>query len=296
MSVLSVHRINKKYGSYHALQDVSFEIPGGSIYGILGPNGSGKTTMLGIVLGVLKASGGSFQWLDDLSPDAARLQIGCLLETPNFYHYLSAEKNLRITAAIRQSGSDDIARVLDIAGLLQVKDKKFSTYSLGMKQRLAIAAALLGRPHVLVLDEPLNGLDPEGITEVRQLIRKLGEEGVTVILASHLLHEVELVCSHVAILKKGQLLADGRVSALLQNEVQLELRAPDMDALYRILQPLSGISNITVGKDSLLVSTPGLDAAYINEYAVQHGVYLSRIEEKRQSLEDRFMELTTPVA
>ena len=184
-SILSIQNIYKSYGPIQALKNVSFDVPEGSVFGILGPNGSGKTTLLGIILDVLIAKSGSYSWFGDMPNDAARRQIGALLETPNFYHYLSAFNNLEITAAIRKRGKEDRLRVLKQVGLLERKDSRFHTYSLGMKQRLAIGAALLGSPKVLVLDEPTNGLDPVGIAEIRDLIRKLNKEGLTIIIASH---------------------------------------------------------------------------------------------------------------
>lgn len=194
MAVLTLQNISKKYGKIQALNNVSFEVPEGSVFGILGPNGSGKTTLLGIVMDVLKAQSGNFLWFGQPSVSEQRKQIGTLLETPNFYHYLSGERNLEISAAIKNRGKDDIPNALEKVKLTQRKDSKFSTYSLGMKQRLALASALLGNPSVLVLDEPTNGLDPVGIAETRELIRALAKEGKTIILASHLLDEVEKVC------------------------------------------------------------------------------------------------------
>src|ERR1035437_9203965 len=185
MAILTVEDLSKSYGKIQALKDVSFDVPEGSVFGILGPNGSGKTTLLGTVLDVLLANAGTYSWFDGMEHSEARRRIGSLLETPNFYHYLSAFDNLEITAAIRQRGLDDRIRVLQQVGLLERKDSKFQTFSLGMKQRLAIGAALLGNPKILVLDEPTNGLDPSGIAEIRELIRKLNKDGITIIIASH---------------------------------------------------------------------------------------------------------------
>jgi len=205
MTILSVDKLAKNYGAIKALKEVSFSVPKGAVFGILGPNGSGKTTLLGIVMSILKASGGTYKLFNEEPTDEHRKKIGTLLETPNFYHYLSAVQNLKITAAIKGRGEEDIERVLQMVNLLQRKNSAFSTYSLGMKQRLAIAAALLGNPDVLVFDEPTNGLDPVGIAEIRTLIKELAQQGKTIIMASHLLDEVEKVCSHVAILKQGNM-------------------------------------------------------------------------------------------
>ena len=243
MSTLSIQHISKSYGPIQALKDVSFDVPEGSVFGIFGPNGSGKTTLLGIILDVLLANNGTYSWFGGMQHEAARRQIGSLLETPNFYHYLSAFNNLEITTAISGRGKDDRLRVLQQVGLLERKDSKFQTFSLGMKQRLAIGAALLGSPKVLVFDEPTNGLDPAGIAEIRELIRALNKQGITIIIASHLLDEIEKVCTHVAILEEGTLLLHGDVDEVLRSEDQIEVRATDMVMLQNLLQGMPGITN-----------------------------------------------------
>jgi ABC-type multidrug transport system ATPase subunit len=291
--ILSIQKISKSYGAVRALHDVSFDVPEGSVFGILGPNGSGKTTLLGIVLDVLIAGAGTYSWFDGMSPDAARRQIGALLETPNFYHYLSAFDNLEITAAIRKKGKDDRIPILKQIGLFERKDSRFQTYSLGMKQRLAIGAALLGNPKVLVLDEPTNGLDPSGIAEIRQLIRKLNKEGITIIIASHLLDEIEKVCTHVAILKKGELLLNGPVNEVLLSEDQMEVRAADMTLLQQVLQKMAGIRKINGSEDLLnLTCEPSVTTAEVNEFCIKNGIVLSHLLLRKKSLETKFMELT----
>ncbi|MEI8278938.1 MAG: ABC transporter ATP-binding protein [Bacteroidota bacterium] len=292
-SVLSIHNISKSYGPVQALKGVSFDVPEGSVFGILGPNGSGKTTLLGTVLDVLKADAGTYSWLGGMQVDKARAQIGSLLETPNFYHYLSAMDNLEIAAAIKQRGKEDRLRVLKIVNLLERKDSKFQTYSLGMKQRLAIGAALLGGPKVLVFDEPTNGLDPAGIAEIRDLIRLLNQEGITIIMASHLLDEVEKVCTHVAILKKGDLLLSGAVDDVLVSEDQIELKANDMNLLQHTLQNMPGIRKTNINNGYLQLSCEGnIQTAQVNEYCIQNGIILSHLLLKKKSLETKFMELT----
>jgi ABC-2 type transport system ATP-binding protein len=291
--ILSLQNISKSYGAVRALHDVSFDVPEGSVFGILGPNGSGKTTLLGIVLDVLIAGSGTYSWFDSMSPDAARRQIGALLETPNFYHYLSAFDNLEITAAIRKKGKDDRTPILKQIGLFERKDSRFQTYSLGMKQRLAIGAALLGNPKVLVLDEPTNGLDPSGIAEIRQLIRKLNKEGITIIIASHLLDEIEKVCTHVAILKKGDLLLNGPVNEVLVSEDQVEVKAADMALLQQALQKMDGIRKISGSEGTLnLTCEPSVTAVEVNEFCIKNGIVLSHLLLKKKSLETKFMELT----
>jgi ABC-type multidrug transport system ATPase subunit len=291
--ILSIHQVSKFYGPVQALRSVSFEVPEGCVFGVLGPNGSGKTTLLGILLDVLRADQGHFEWFGGMPRHEARRKIGSLLETPNFYHYLSAVKNLEINARIRERGEDDIDRVLDIVRLSPRKHSKFSTYSLGMKQRLAIANALLGRPKVLLLDEPTNGLDPEGIAEIRELIRSLIQEGITVIMASHLLDEVEKVCTHAAVLKKGSLLISGSVQEAFQHSAYVELGATDVAMLRTMLQEMQGIR--IVGEENGLLRvelTQGMQPDAINRACFEKGIVLNHIALRKKSLEAHFMELT----
>jgi ABC-type multidrug transport system ATPase subunit len=291
--VLSIQHIAKAYGPVKALKEISFDVPEGCVFGILGPNGSGKTTLLAILLDVLLADGGTFSWFGGLEHASARKQIGSLLETPNFYHYLSAVKNLQITAAIKGKSEADIARVLDIVRLTPRKDSKFSTYSLGMKQRLAIANALLGNPKVLLLDEPTNGLDPEGIAEIRELILELNQQGITVIMASHLLDEVEKVCTHVAVLKQGTLLVTGSVQEAFGTEHLLEVGASDLSTLQAMAGRIPGVNNVAVKGDLLLLSLAEVaTASSVNRFCFDQGIVLTHLNLKKKSLESQFMELT----
>lgn len=293
-SVLTLDNITKYYGRIHALDNVSFSVPEGSVFGILGPNGSGKTTLLGIVMDILKATSGSFTFFGQAANSHLRKSIGTLLETPNFYHYLSAERNLAIAAEIKGVGRDSIDAVLEKVNLLERKKSKFSTYSLGMKQRLAIAAALLGDPKVLVFDEPTNGLDPVGIAEIRELIKKLATEGKTIIMASHLLDEVEKVCSHVAILKKGNLLTAGAVDEVLVNEDIVEVGASDINRLQEVLQQMNGFSSLKLNGNTVQLFFPTGTArlADINRHCFDNGVVLNHLQLKKKSLEAKFFELT----
>lgn len=292
--VLTINGISKKYGNIQALNNVSFSVPAGSVFGILGPNGSGKTTMLGIVMDVLRPTSGSFQFFGKPASADQRKLIGTLLETPNFYHYLSGERNLAISAVIKGRGKDDIQTVLEKVNLAERKYSKFSTYSLGMKQRLAIAAALLGNPDVLVFDEPTNGLDPVGIAEIRELILRLSSEGKTIIMASHLLDEVEKVCTHVAILKRGNLLTAGPVDEVLVNEDIVELAASDIERLQTLLSGTTGLKNMKVQNKHLLLymeqGKANLEA--INKNCFEHGIVLNHLQLKKKSLEAKFFELT----
>lgn len=293
-TILSLQNISKKYGAVQALSGVSFDIPTNCVFGILGPNGSGKTTLLGIVTDVLKADTGSFTLMDESPSALQRRKIGTLLETPNFYHYLSGYRNLQIVANIKQQSEADIPRVLELAGLTARQHSAFKTYSLGMKQRLAIAAALLGDPQVLILDEPANGLDPVGIAEVRNLIRQLAQSGKTIIMASHLLDEVEKVCTHVAILRKGQLLGSGPVNAVVARDNFIEIGSADSRALAQLIQQHPAFVQLLPAGDGLLQVTfkDSVDPAALNNWCAQQGIWLSHLQMSRKSLETAFLELT----
>lgn len=294
MPILTVENLYKNYVSVQALKNVSFSVPSGSVFGILGPNGSGKTTLLGIIMDVLKATKGTYRLFDAAPTADQRKQIGTLLETPNFYHYLSAQKNLEIAAAIKGVSMEDIPRVLEIVNLTQRKDSKFSTYSLGMKQRLALASCLLGDPLVMVFDEPTNGLDPVGIAEIRELIKKLYLQGKTIIMASHLLDEVEKVCTHVAILKKGELITTGNVNEILANEDIVEIGSEDNKKLLLILKSLNNYSNIKEADNLLQLFYPvgTANLGEINKHCFNNGVVLNHLHLKKKSLEAKFFELT----
>jgi ABC-type multidrug transport system ATPase subunit len=292
--VLTLNGITKFYGRIQALDNVSFSVPEGSVFGILGPNGSGKTTMLGIVMDVLKPTSGSFEFFGKPPSSTMRKDIGTLLETPNFYHYLSGERNLAIAAEIKRKGREDIPAVLEKVNLTERKASKFSTYSLGMKQRLAIASALLGNPSVLVFDEPTNGLDPVGIAEIRELIKRLAGEGKTIIMASHLLDEVEKVCTHVAIMKRGKLLTSGPVDDILVNEDIVEISANNLSQLELIATTLPGYTKIKKQNNCIQAFYPSGTANLegVNQHCFQNGITLNHLLLKKKSLEAKFFELT----
>ncbi len=296
-AVLSVNNLSKTYGFVKALNGVSFEVPKGSVFGILGPNGSGKTTLLGIVMEVLKATGGNYSWLGQPGNAEQRRQIGTLLETPNFYHYLSGEKNLNISAAIKQRSTDDIPQVLKTVNLFGRKDSKFSTYSLGMKQRLAIGAALLGNPDILVFDEPTNGLDPAGIAEIRELIKELNRQGKTIIMASHILDEVEKVCTHVAIIQKGILKTTGPVVEVLNTSadtsISISIAADNNELLAQEIKNMIGIQSVTSSEGILVLQCDmNVTASGINQYCFNKGIVLNQLLMRRKTLETRFLEIT----
>jgi ABC-2 type transport system ATP-binding protein len=302
MNVLTINNITKHYRSVTALNNVSFSVPEGSVFGILGPNGSGKTTLLGIVTDILRASAGTYRFFDGSQPvNEIRKEMGVLLETPNFYPYLSGWRNLEIAARIKGCNLSRIDETLQRTGLYARRHSKFKTYSLGMKQRLAIASSLLNNPRIVILDEPTNGLDPEGISEIRQLIRDIAAEGNTVILASHLLDEVEKVCTHVAILKRGTLLLAGDVNGALSNSLDAdravavtEVSAADIDALTATLANLPGALNLNRTDTGVEINhyDDALTAADINRYCFEHGITLDRLSAKNKNLESKFLELT----
>lgn len=295
-TVLTVKNLIKYYGAVKALNDVSFDVPQGSVFGILGPNGSGKTTLLGIVMDVLRANRGEFYWFGQpgASP-AQRKKIGSLLETPNFYSYLSATDNLKITQAISGRGTKrDIDEVLKKVNLFERRSSAFKSFSLGMKQRLAIGAALLGNPKVLVLDEPTNGLDPVGIAEIRNLIVELKEKGHTIIMASHLLDEVEKVCTHAAILKSGELITTGNVEDIMMDDDVVELSAADIQALAVVARQLSNKVLVDEKTNSIQIVLPKGTAKpdEINRLCFDKGIVLSQLVMRKKKLEARFFELT----
>ncbi len=294
MPILTVENLSKSYGKIDALKKVSFSVPEGSVFGILGPNGSGKTTMLGTIMDILKPTSGTYKLFDEVPTELHRRRIGTLLETPNFYHYLSGVKNLEIAAEIKQHGHEDIPHVLEMVDLTRRKDSKFSTYSLGMKQRLAIASCLLGNPKVLVFDEPTNGLDPVGIAEIRDLMKRLYSEGKTIIMASHLLDEVEKVCTHVAILRKGELITSGNVNEILSNEDMVEVGAKDGEKLIEVLQKMPNQTRVAKEGGTIKVFYPvgTADLEAINNFCFSNGIILNHLILKKKSLEARFFELT----
>jgi ABC-type multidrug transport system ATPase subunit len=294
MSILTVENLHKNYGYIQALKGVSFSVPKGSVYGILGPNGSGKTTLLGTIMDILKPTSGSFKLFDEVPTEHHRKQIGTLLETPNFYHYLNAVQNLTIASAIKGRGREDIDNVLKMVSLDQRKFSKFTTYSLGMKQRLAIASCLLGNPDVLVFDEPTNGLDPVGIAEIRELIKKLNKEGKTIIMASHLLDEVEKVCTHVAILQKGTLITHGHVDEILTHEDIIEAGAADINRLLPVLQQFPNSTHVKLNGLYVEVFFPNgaANLESVNRFCFDKGITLNHLRLRKKSLETKFFELT----
>ncbi|MBF2052899.1 MAG: ATP-binding cassette domain-containing protein [Candidatus Sericytochromatia bacterium] len=294
MTVLEITQLSKRYGKLQALQELSLQVRQGNIYGLLGPNGSGKTTTLGIILGVIRASGGSYRWFDGQQPEhLARRRVGVLLETPNFYPYLSAVKNLEVVAAIKGLGRERIQTVLEQVNLWERRDTPFRTYSLGMRQRLAVAAALLSDPDILVLDEPTNGLDPQGIADMRQIIQAIGASGKTILLASHILDEVEKICTQVAVIKRGKLLAAGDIEDVLRAENRLLIGASDLAAVQRCLEQHPQVQRIQPQGALLeVIVDENLASEALNRFVFEQGLSLSHLQQQRKGLEATFLELT----
>lgn len=290
--ILSIKGLSKNFGKLQAVQSLNLTIAKGQVFGLLGPNGSGKTTTLGMILDVVAPTDGEFSWFGGMSNVEARKKIGSILETPCFYPYLSAVQNLRIIGHIKQCGYGRIDEVLELVNLNDRKHDKFKNYSLGMKQRLSIAAALLADPPVLILDEPTNGLDPQGIAEIRNLIREIAAEGKTILLASHLLDEVQKVCSHFCVLRFGKKLHEGAVSEILEETDQIEIQAQDMEHLRAILSKHDRITRVDAEQDFLVLSTePGVSAEAINQYCFEKGIAVKRLVQRRNSLEQEFLKI-----
>jgi ABC-2 type transport system ATP-binding protein len=290
--ILNIQQISKNYGRIVAVHELSLEVGAGHVFGILGPNGSGKTTTLAIISGVISPDKGTFHWYGKPASSSIRKNIGSLIEVPNFYPYLDLARNLTLVARIKGKPVADIERVLKITNLWERKRSRFDTLSLGMKQRLALSAVLLGDPDVLVLDEPANGLDPEGIAEVREIIKGEAVRQKTIIMASHILDEVEKVCTHVAVLKKGKSIAQGRVHELLAADDPVVVECEDNETLKSSLIR-AGMSD-SIEKDGnqlVIILKSGFGARDVNEYAHQQGIVLTHLETRKKSLESQFLEL-----
>lgn len=294
-TILSLKNLDKKYGKVHAVNNLSFDIQKGNVYGILGPNGSGKSTTLGIILNVVNRTSGEFSWFDgNLSTHEALKKVGAIIERPNFYPYMTATQNLALICKIKGVSTENIDEKLKVVNLYERRDSKFKTYSLGMKQRLAIASALLNNPEILILDEPTNGLDPQGIHEIRQIIKKIAAGGTTILLASHLLDEVEKVCSHVVVIRKGVKLYSGRVDEMTASNGFLEVKIDENEeALIKSLDNHEAISKVTKEQD-LIVATLNreVSSTEMNKFLFNNGFILSHLVKRKPSLEQQFLDLT----
>ena len=294
-TILKITNLNKIFNKHlHAVKNVSFEIKKGNVYGILGPNGSGKSTTLGIVLNVVNKTSGDFEWFGGKSNTHDALKkVGAIIERPNFYPYMTAKENLELVCKIKGTSLSKVDEKLELVGLLERKNDKFRTYSLGMKQRLAIASALLNDPEILILDEPTNGLDPQGIHQIRDIIRIIASQGTTILLASHLLDEVEKVCSHVVVLRKGEMLYQGSVHDMIENNSFFELKSDDKEQLKLALQNHPSIEKIEEEEGKVLVYLKqDIAAKDLNSYLFEQKIVLEHLVKRKNSLEEQFLELT----
>lgn len=297
-TILTIHKLHKTFGKIHAVNDVSFSIQKGNVYGILGPNGSGKSTTLGIILNVVNKTSGNFFWFDGkINTHEALKKVGAIIERPNFYPYMTAVDNLKLVCKIKGVSYSKIDQKLKDVNLFERKDSKFSTFSLGMKQRLAIASALLNDPEILILDEPTNGLDPQGIHEIRGIIKKISLGGTTILLASHLLDEVEKVCDHVIVLRKGRMLYSGKVDEMgLYNQTLVIKTDHNITTVREILKHESGVLNIHPENEFLILQIEkNIDAGKINKLLMENGVILSHLEIRKPNLEQKFLDLTNQI-
>jgi ABC-2 type transport system ATP-binding protein len=293
-TILTIENLTKRFGRLTAVDKLSFSIEKGNVYGLLGPNGSGKSTTLGIVLNVVNKTSGGFCWFGgDVSTHDALKKVGAIIERPNFYPYMTAKQNLELVCKIKGVTTTQVQKTLDTVGLLDRQDDTFKGFSLGMKQRLAIASALLNNPEILILDEPTNGLDPQGIHQIRGIIQKIASEGTTILLASHLLDEVEKVCTHVVVLSKGKSLYVGRVEHMNASYGFVTLQCDDMTKLKKILEESTSFENIKQDAAYLVANlTQEMDAAKLNIFLFEKGITLSHLVQRKESLEEKFLALT----
>ena len=294
-TILSLKNLDKKYGRVHAVNNLSFDIQKGNVYGILGPNGSGKSTTLGIILNVVNRTSGEFSWFNgNLSTHEALKKVGAIIERPNFYPYMTAFQNLSLICKIKGVSTDKIDEKLKAVNLYERRNSKFRTFSLGMKQRLAIASALLNDPEILILDEPTNGLDPQGIHEIRQIIQDIAKTGTTILLASHLLDEVEKVCSHVVVIRKGIKLYSGRVDEMTASNGLFELKVDgDEETLISLLEAHKSIGSVKKEGDLIFAYlNDQMKATEINAFLFKNGISVSHLVKRKPSLEQQFLDLT----
>jgi len=294
-TIIALNNLNKKFGAIHAVNNLSFDIKKGNVYGILGPNGSGKSTTLGIILNVVNKTSGSFSWFDGkLSTHEALKKVGAIIERPNFYPYMTAIQNLELVCKIKEVPFSNIEEKLKTVNLYERRNSKFQTFSLGMKQRLAIASALLNNPEILILDEPTNGLDPQGIHEIREIIKNIAKNGTTILLASHLLDEVEKVCSHVVVIREGIKLYSGSVDEMTASHGLFELKVEEnLEKLLELLSTFDGIVSTKIDEDLIIATlNKPVSASEINSYLFNNGIFLSHLVKRKPSLEQQFLTLT----
>lgn len=295
-TILTLTNLTKKFGSLTAVDNLSLKINKGFVYGILGPNGSGKSTTLGILLNIVNKTDGNYLWFDGTETTHSALKkVGAIIERPNFYPYMTAKQNLDLVCKIKNVTKNKINEKLEIVDLLDRRNHKFSTFSLGMKQRLAIASALINEPEILILDEPTNGLDPKGIHQIREIIKKIAANGTTILLASHLLDEVEKVCTHVVILRKGKSLYSGSVENMIASHGFFTLQSEDLDLLKKVLDEHPSVGDVKIeGTQLVAYLNEPLSGSKLNKILFEKGINLSYLVHRKESLEEQFLELTKP--
>ena len=293
---ISASDLSKSYGDRRAVSHAYFEVPRGSICGFVGPNGSGKTTTIRMLLGLIEPTGGSATVLGEkiTEPEKYLSRVGAMIEGPAFYPALSGAENLRVLADLGGFPHERVDELLAKVGLADRGKSKFKTYSLGMKQRLGIAAALLPDPDLLILDEPTNGLDPSGIQEVRELIRDLAREGKTVFVSSHILSELEMICEYVVMLRLGEVLFAGRTDSLLSKQSPMVIATPeyaiDLPRLLELVESSNHTARIEDG--NIIINALPEFTPHLNRLAFDAGITLSAITAVRPTLEETFFELT----
>ncbi len=299
MAVIEARALSKRYKEVVAVDQATFDVEPGQVFGFLGPNGSGKTTTIGMLLGIIRPTSGAFRLLGASAPAelvAVRRRVGATLEVPNFYPYLSGRDNLRITARVKGAGPERIEECLGLVGLTARARHRFKTYSLGMKQRLALAAAMLNDPELVILDEPANGLDPQGMIEIRQLIGDLAGRGKTIFLSSHLLWEVERTCTHVAIIRNGRVMTTGAVEDIVAGDPHVVVKSDDLERLRQALEEYPGVSAARVEGDGVVARLAAGDIGRLNGHLASRGIHPSHLAAKERSLEDVFMQITGSAA
>jgi ABC-2 type transport system ATP-binding protein len=289
--ILTTTGLTKHYGRLTAVDHLDLEIEKGQVFGILGPNGSGKTTTLAMLLGALKITSGSYSWFEQGDHFSLRKRVGAILEHPIFYPFLSATDNLKVTAHIKDVSNPDYDGMLQMVGLFDRKGDVYRTYSLGMKQRLAIAAAMIADPEVLIFDEPTNGLDPQGIADIRRLIQDISGMGKTIILASHLLDEVQKVCSHFCVLQRGKKIYQGSIEDVMNQKQRIEVNADDVPALVDALERFDLAQAVERKNGVLVIQGRTLTTEALNAYLFKNGITASHLVMVKSNLEEQFLEI-----
>jgi ABC-2 type transport system ATP-binding protein len=292
---IKTENLTKKYSRLTAVDHLNLEVEAGEIFGFLGPNGAGKTTTMRMLLGLVRPTEGHAQILGmDITTDLPRVlaRTGSIIENPTFYPFLNGRENLRVVARLTGAPEGRINEVLQIVDLVDAAQRRFKSYSLGMKQRLAVGAALLNSPDLLILDEPANGLDPAGIVEMRDLMRRLKDDGHTVLISSHVLHEIEQICDRIVIMSHGKIVVQGRVDALLHARSRIAVRIDRAGEAQALLKPLPWIKDISRDGDLLLVEAPLQRSAEVNQALAQHGLFAAEVRPHEESLERFFLEVT----